>query len=304
MKKLVCFVVTIFLISIYVVPGAALGAATTPVHGDVSMTSGYLVIDSYSGTRVSGHMERTFVFSGDLKGTAKETLFVTLPAANKDSILGQGEMTFTGSVPGGEKSSFQCHAVHRRPGSTNDLCERCELTFSASGNNGTVSGMIIVEVVYHDGSGWEGTYDGKIQCQSQTEDNKALVVRYFQAQAEGDADTIAQTFAPDYKRYLSAAAPPLDAAGQMKRMAGLRAAFPDLNGTVDAMIAEGDTVVAQLTIQGTHQGEFMGIAPTGKTFKSRVIEIIRIEDGKFVKHWGGPDTYDILQQLGVFSTGQ
>jgi predicted ester cyclase len=147
--------------------------------------------------------------------------------------------------------------------------------------------------------------DAANATKGQVDANKALVVSYFQAQAKGDADALAQIFAPDYKRYLSAVAPPLDATAQMQRLAGLRAAFPDLKVTVDNIIVEGNLVTVKLTAEGTHQGALMGIAPTGKSVRVWAIEIIRIENGKFVEHWGGPDNLDLLQQIGaVISTGQ
>jgi predicted ester cyclase len=53
---------------------------------------------------------------------------------------------------------------------------------------------------------------------------------------------------------------------------------------------------------GTHHGELMGIAPTGKQVTVGLVDMIRVEDGKFVEQWGGPDLFDLLRQLGaVFS---
>jgi predicted ester cyclase len=52
-------------------------------------------------------------------------------------------------------------------------------------------------------------------------------------------------------------------------------------------------------MQGTHQGVFQGIQPTGKTITVSLIDIIRVEHGKFIEHWGGPDLFDLLKQLGL-----
>jgi predicted ester cyclase len=85
----------------------------------------------------------------------------------------------------------------------------------------------------------------------------------------------------------------------------LRAAFPDLQLTVEDIIAEGDRVAVNLTARGTHRGTFQGIAPTGKTVTVSAFEVVRIENGKLVEHWGGPDTLNLLQQLGaVISAGK
>jgi len=79
----------------------------------------------------------------------------------------------------------------------------------------------------------------------------------------------------------------------------MRAAFPDFHLTIEDQIAEGDKVVTRVTFSGTHQGEFRGIAPTGKKVKYTGIAIDRIADGKVVEMWHVADTSVILQQIGV-----
>ena len=70
-------------------------------------------------------------------------------------------------------------------------------------------------------------------------------------------------------------------------------------GEVLATIAEGDKVVARVTIRGTHQGMFMSIPPTGKHVTSTGIEIYRIAGGRVVEHWNSYDDLGLLQQLGA-----
>ena len=79
----------------------------------------------------------------------------------------------------------------------------------------------------------------------------------------------------------------------------LFSAFPDFQTTVEHMVAEGDLVVLHMTWTGTQQGEFMGIPPTGKSMSMKVIDILRIVDGKFLEHWGVTDMMTMMQQLGV-----
>jgi steroid delta-isomerase-like uncharacterized protein len=76
-------------------------------------------------------------------------------------------------------------------------------------------------------------------------------------------------------------------------------AFPDLSTTVEDMIAEGDKVVTRWTIRGTHNGELMGIPPTGTPIAASGITIQRFADGKIVEGWTIFDTLGILRQLGV-----
>jgi predicted ester cyclase len=65
------------------------------------------------------------------------------------------------------------------------------------------------------------------------------------------------------------------------------------------MIAEGDKVAARLRISGTHQGEFLGIAPIGNQVTVTGIDILGIAEGKVVEHWGNFDDLGMLQQLGA-----
>src|SRR5439155_9576915 len=76
-------------------------------------------------------------------------------------------------------------------------------------------------------------------------------------------------------------------------------AFPDLHFTVEDLIAEGDKVVARLTVRGTQQGAFMGIPPTGKQVRVTAIDINRIVGGKGVEQWLEMDTQGLLEQLCV-----
>jgi len=79
----------------------------------------------------------------------------------------------------------------------------------------------------------------------------------------------------------------------------LRTAFPDLHVTVEDMVAEGDKVAHRLTLRGTHKGDFMGIAPTGKQVTFAAIVISRFAGGKEVEAWANLDQLGMMQQLGV-----
>ena len=79
----------------------------------------------------------------------------------------------------------------------------------------------------------------------------------------------------------------------------LRSAFPDFKATIEDMIAEGDKVVVRMTWKGTHQGEFLGVPPTGKRVSFGVIDIVRFEGGKFAEHWGLWDSTKMMQQIGA-----
>lgn len=78
-----------------------------------------------------------------------------------------------------------------------------------------------------------------------------------------------------------------------------RTAFPDLEMHEEAIIAEGDTVAVRYAWRGTHEGELMGIDPTGTTVEATGMAFVRFENGKRTKDWFCDDTLGILQQLGV-----
>ncbi|HLX55642.1 MAG TPA: ester cyclase, partial [Ktedonobacteraceae bacterium] len=103
----------------------------------------------------------------------------------------------------------------------------------------------------------------------------------------------------DYARYLPGQARSLDREAQKQRIAGFHKAIPDLTFAIDDLFAEGDRVVFRITLRGTHQGVFMGAAPTGKQITVTAIDIARLEDGKIVEHWGEMDMLGMMQQLGL-----
>ncbi len=78
------------------------------------------------------------------------------------------------------------------------------------------------------------------------------------------------------------------------------AAFPDLRMEAEDVLVSGDTVVARVRATGTHRGEFMGIAATGRGVDVQLIDIIRFgEDGLAREHWGVVDALGMMQQLGA-----
>ena len=78
-----------------------------------------------------------------------------------------------------------------------------------------------------------------------------------------------------------------------------RTAFPDLHITIEDQVAEGDQVVTRWTARGTHRGDLMGIAPTGKQMTITGINITRIAGGKAQEGWTNWDTIGMMQQLGA-----
>jgi predicted ester cyclase len=131
------------------------------------------------------------------------------------------------------------------------------------------------------------------------EENKALVRRLLETVRDGwSPAVIEEFFAPRYRRHLTPTTAPLTREGQRERANRLGAAFPDATVTLEDILAEGDRVAYRLTIRGTHQGVFQGIAPTGKRVTVSFTAIVRIGGGQLVEEWGGLDLFDLRQQLG------
>ena len=80
----------------------------------------------------------------------------------------------------------------------------------------------------------------------------------------------------------------------------MREAFPDVRlKSIEPMMTDGNLEAARTIVAGTHEGELMGVAATGKSVEFESIDIIRVEDGKVAEHWGVTDTMSLMQQLGA-----
>ena len=129
--------------------------------------------------------------------------------------------------------------------------------------------------------------------------NKTIVRKVFEEiQSQGNLALVDELVASDYVGHT----PPADIHGpegakQFDMM--LRAAFPDIQVTVEDQIAEGDKVATRWTCRGTHKGQFQGMPPTGEQMTMSGMTIFRIANGKLVEGWNNPDLLGMLQQLGA-----
>ena len=88
-------------------------------------------------------------------------------------------------------------------------------------------------------------------------------------------------------------------AGFKQQMIAWFSAFPDSHFDIDDMIAQGDRVTIRWTVEGTQEGIFRDIPPTGKHITMSGIDEVRIAFGQIVEHWGYPDLLGLLDQLGA-----
>ncbi len=131
------------------------------------------------------------------------------------------------------------------------------------------------------------------------DDPKAVVRGVIDALNRGDLDAFTQLLAPDAvdRTPLPAQAPGVE--GWRRKWKMLYEAFPDVNLAIEECIAEGGTVATRYTMRATHEGEFLGIPPTGKEVEILLLDMIRVRDGKVVEHWGLFDQTALMEQLGV-----
>ena len=132
------------------------------------------------------------------------------------------------------------------------------------------------------------------------EENKALVRRFVdEVQSAGNIDAIDELCSPEFVNHSAPSGMPQNREGVKQVTAMFRQAFPDSYFTVEDMIAEGDKVATHKTFHGTHEGEFMGMPPTGRRVSMELIDIVRISEGRVVEHWSMGDNLGMMQQLGV-----
>jgi steroid delta-isomerase-like uncharacterized protein len=135
-----------------------------------------------------------------------------------------------------------------------------------------------------------------------TEDNKAQVRRgYEEGFHQRNLAVFDELMASDYVwHFASTTLQGREPAKQL--ISRFLTAFPDGRYTIEDMIAEGDRVVVRQTFRGTHQGDFLGMAPTGKQVTVTEMEIFRVANGQGVENWTSSDDLGLLQQLGVVAS--
>ena len=131
------------------------------------------------------------------------------------------------------------------------------------------------------------------------EDPKSLMRRFYDGINAGDVAVIDELVADEVVEHKEFPGIEPGKEGVKQFFAMFRAAFPDLRMEPHEMLADGDLVCARVITTGTHQGEFMGIPPTGRRIETAMVDIVRTRDGQFAEHWGVADMMAMMQQLGA-----
>ena len=138
-----------------------------------------------------------------------------------------------------------------------------------------------------------------------SEDNQALVRRFFEAYNQMDEHAFQEILSPDYTCHVGGLPEPLvGLAANMAAEAGMRAAFSDPHWTIEDIFASGDKVVVRRTWRLTHSGSFQGVPPSGRTLTGTGIDIFRVEAGQLVEQWTESDNLSFMQQLGALPAGE
>ena len=135
---------------------------------------------------------------------------------------------------------------------------------------------------------------------SETDANKQLARDYFKAFLAADETWWRSHIAGDFRRHDPGL--PFEVIGPegVKRLAdALLPGIPDLELPIEDMIAEGEKVLVRLRVRGTHGGDLLGIAATGRKIDIGVLDLFQFRKGRLIEHWASLDNLGLLRQLGV-----
>ncbi len=139
----------------------------------------------------------------------------------------------------------------------------------------------------------------RIHPRMSKEQNIQAQTQFGEAINSGNLEAMRDLVAPTVKEHDPGPNQGPSAQGYIDLFAEMRTAFPDFKVTPEHITADEDSVALAYTLEGTHQGSFMGVAPTGKRVKARGVQIARFQDGKMIERWGSSDELGILKQLGA-----
>jgi predicted ester cyclase len=123
----------------------------------------------------------------------------------------------------------------------------------------------------------------------------ALLDKYVAAVNAHDTSSFPEIHTESYIQHSGRS--PNGLAAQIENFRGIFGRMPDVQARVEDRIIAGDRVVARMSFSATHTQPLQGIAPTGRRFTLRTIDIWRVENGKFAEHWDIVDVPGLQRQL-------
>ena len=132
------------------------------------------------------------------------------------------------------------------------------------------------------------------------ENNKQLMNRFVEFINTANGQLANELISPDAKFYVPGQREPMRGPdGYLAIIGMMRSGFPDVQWTLEEMVAENDKVAARFIMKGTHQGTFFGVPPTGKPIKVQAMNLYRFSNGQITEEYGQPDLLGLLQQIGA-----
>jgi len=140
---------------------------------------------------------------------------------------------------------------------------------------------------------------GFVNTMSISDAAKSVVRRNTEeVQGQGKFEVFEQLFADDFVDHTTQPGTTPDKAGVRKLYTYLRQAFPDFHAEIHWQLADGDRVTTFKTYHGTHEGPFLGIAPTHRKIQFETVDVMRVQNGKITDHWGVGNLLSLMRQIG------
>jgi steroid delta-isomerase-like uncharacterized protein len=128
---------------------------------------------------------------------------------------------------------------------------------------------------------------------------KAVVRRNNEeVQSKGNFAVFEELFADDFVDHTTQPGTTPDKAGVRKLYKYMREAFPDFRSEIHWQLTDGDRVITYKTYYGTHDGPFLGIAPTHRKIHFESVDVMRVQNGKITAHWGVGNLLSLMHQIG------
>ena len=132
-----------------------------------------------------------------------------------------------------------------------------------------------------------------------SEENKAIIRRFYEELDKGNFDIYDELCTPDYLSHFPGSPQPQDRETRKQTSRMFYAAVPDLKHTLEEAIAEGDKVAFRGTARGTHTEAFRDLPPTGNRVLFTGMRFYRLVGGKIAEEWASFDSLTLMQQLGA-----
>jgi steroid delta-isomerase-like uncharacterized protein len=119
-----------------------------------------------------------------------------------------------------------------------------------------------------------------------------------EVQGQGNFEVFEQLFADDFVDHTTQPGTTPDKAGVRKLYTYLRQAFPDFHAEIHWQLADGDRVTTFKTYHGTHEGTYLGVAPTHRQIQFETVDVMHVQNGKITDHWGVANLLSLMRQIG------